>query len=141
MTLFIVRVFREVTSSHVLFKVFAAFPCTFAKFNHVPDILRSPVPQLFFILFSCSHCKIYSVPLFPKTPGRPSIVRNFLGIFDSKLCSFLLAGFDALFEFPIEEVEDDPDILEDPIYSMDIQVNTSLHMCFGQHNVCQRICT
>lgn len=27
-----------------------------------------------------------------------------------------------MFDFPVEEVEDDPDVLEDPIYSMDIQV-------------------
>ncbi|XP_046853587.1 importin-9-like [Xenia sp. Carnegie-2017] len=30
-------------------------------------------------------------------------------------------GFDFMFDFPVEEVEDDPDVLEDPIYSMDIQ--------------------
>lgn len=32
-------------------------------------------------------------------------------------------GFDSLFDFHDIEVEDDPDILEDPIYSMDIQVS------------------
>ena len=41
-----------------------------------------------------------------------------------KLFLFVLTGYDSLFDFPIEEEEDDPDILEDPIYDMDIQVNT-----------------
>lgn len=35
---------------------------------------------------------------------------------------FFSSGFDFMFDFPVEEVEDDPDVLEDPIYSMDIQV-------------------
>ena len=41
-----------------------------------------------------------------------------------KLFFFVLTGYDSLFDFPIEEEEDDPDILEDPIYDMDIQVST-----------------
>lgn len=38
-------------------------------------------------------------------------------------------GFDNIYDdFPIDEVEDDPDILEDPIYSMDIQVSVLLYL-------------
>ena len=39
-------------------------------------------------------------------------------------------GFDSLFDYPIDEVEDDPDVLEDPIYSMDIQVRDYFYSFF-----------
>ena len=37
---------------------------------------------------------------------------------------FYNAGFDSVYDdYVHDEVEDDPDILEDPIYSIDIQVS------------------
>ena len=46
-------------------------------------------------------------------------MKNFLGSVFAPAGDF--PGFDSLFDFPVDEVEEDPDILEDPIYSMDIQ--------------------
>lgn len=49
-----------------------------------------------------------------------SAVKNLLGSLLAPASDY--PGFDNIFDdFPIDEVEDDPDILEDPIYSMDIQ--------------------
>ena len=58
---------RGVMTSQVPFKIFALFPCTFAKFNHVP-------PLFSFLLFRVPIVKLTVFSSFPQIHGRTSCV-------------------------------------------------------------------